>query len=1005
MSRQHLTFVCLAALGTLAGVLFLAGGDAALPPLPEAETDADPADSGSSLGDAPIDPAAVTDTADLVPDDALERGEVDEDPEETVQTLAIQVWDREDGVPAAGATVFVLDRNGLRWDETRGPFAEHWSAQAERRGRKFRTDDEGRVEVAGVQGTAVVAATLPGGYGYKWVRGRRRGSRQGDANNPRIEEVTLKADESVTIQVIDGAGQPVAGVPVGVVQRNPIANGIEELQQQVTRSESRIERIRRWMEADPNNRDRARDRMREVQESLRETRRSLGASQAHEEMILAGKADPNEPPSTAAVRTRRLTDKKGFAVFSHFQLYREEAQQGRWDRGGRDRGRRRNADDNAGGDEADGRPNAFFQAALLMPLPTPVSTRFAMAPLPTETLQLQMPGFGSVVLRTVDADGRPYTHPVRGELRVSTADPGGWSRVPLRKEQNEPTITFAQVGLGLTLEASCRLDDRDFRWTSEPIAGPTQPGETITVDLVVAPDAAMLYGRLVDDDGAPMRDVESTFLISSAGGRLEGEEVTTDDNGRFHLPYRVREDQTAPFSLEIRNDDTAPTRGIAAGLPRLPEAGITDLGDLTISEFGAIAQGVVLNDAGQPVRRAEVQLQKERPRTRGPEEQRGEMRFADESFVSTRTDEDGRFALYGDLVPGRYQLEVSRRGHFDAEVSLLPGGRDMRIELVRRCRLLGTLLLPEWMERDRLQLTLTRMDGASEDREPAEEEPRNWRGATYAFFDGIKPGTYDLSFRMDGFPDEFLKVQGLVVEPGMRDTHPRLQDIDLSRYLFRFEVRAVDQFGAEVSLNRPQLAKLQKDDGSEQFIGLSLRGNRGEVFSTQARLEVFPMAEGYLAEPQVLSAGRSDLVFQKVPPVQLQVAGITALAGTVPVRVAVERTDLGGRPDRLESFDGTSRRLSGWYRWSRYSSATVSPQDVAEVKITGGGKHKVTLFFGSRRNWRNRVACGEIDIQLDPQGVTAPIAISFDTVAAQEQIAAAAQAMAERAARDAQRGR
>ena len=59
------------------------------------------------------------------------------------QPLVLQVWNRQKGVPAAETDVWfvqAIDGAGLK-----GPFAEHWSDLALRRGKRFKTDLQGRV--------------------------------------------------------------------------------------------------------------------------------------------------------------------------------------------------------------------------------------------------------------------------------------------------------------------------------------------------------------------------------------------------------------------------------------------------------------------------------------------------------------------------------------------------------------------------------------------------------------------------------------------------------------------------------------------------------------------------------------------------------------------------------------------------------------------------------------------------------------------------------------------
>ena len=164
--------------------------------------------------------------------------------------VSIQVWDRVVGQAAVDAEVFVMDSVEADWEITRGPFAQHWSSVAERRGRRFRTDQVGRVEVQRFARNSVVVAKAPGAYAFKWV---------GEvAAEGHVEVLTLEADESVTIQVVDQQGAPVAGAAVGVVERIPMAGSYEELQARAEQLEAWITEVRQWASANPKGAEGAR---------------------------------------------------------------------------------------------------------------------------------------------------------------------------------------------------------------------------------------------------------------------------------------------------------------------------------------------------------------------------------------------------------------------------------------------------------------------------------------------------------------------------------------------------------------------------------------------------------------------------------------------------------------------------------------------------------------------------------------------------------------------------
>ena len=945
-----------------------------------------------------------------------------DDVETGKQPVTIQVWDRVVGQAAVDAEVFVMDSAEADWEITRGPFAQHWSSVAERRGRRFRTDEVGRVEVQRFARNSVVVAKATGAYAFKWV---------GEvAAEGHVEVLTLEADESVTIQVVDQQGAPVAGAAVGVVERIPMAGSYEELQARAEQLEAWVTEVQRWARANPKGAEGARAKLGGLESGLRDARRDAGLAKAEmERRARLGAAAGQGPLARVEVRTRRLTDQDGFAVIDHFQLYRradEREAKPQTKKGGKAGGKQAAAGRGKGGARAGGKGAAAgkgaaggkggkggkgagkggakggkagfaapqlpatFEAALLMPLTAPVAKQITVDPLPEGVIVLQKPPTAALALRTVDRDGRPFTHPVRGQLELVGDELSAWTRVMLRKEQNERTIEFPHVGLGLLFQAACRLDDEDFRWRTGELRGPVAAGERLEVDLVVAPDAGMLYAKLTGDGGAPLAGVRPSFLITSQGGRLEGEEVVTDADGCFHLPYQVREGQNGPYRFEVRLDDAVPTRGFAAPLARLPVATVTDLGELLLSDLSAFARGVVVDDAGAPVAGASVQLERARF-----EQGRPEPRFADQPFVRTETAEDGSFHLFGDFEPGRYRLRVEMRDHFRTYADVADGD-DLRVELTRKCRVVGTVLAPEWMNRKRVRVELLPVAVSAppgEEPQPREDQLRDHEGSTYAFFDWVRPGTYDVAFRLQGFPDAFLVVDRLVLEPGQVSVHPRLQELDLGAYIYRFEIYPVDENGASVSVNQPQLAKITRRDGRQQYIGLVMKGGYGEVFNTTPELEVVPMAGGYVADTQVLVPGRSELVFQRVPPVDVVLHGLSALAGDLPVHVQLQRLEKGDLPDSLEAYDGMSQRIAGWYSITRHGTGRLDELDTARVQVTAGGAHKVVLQIGPLKRSPQTVELDVVELELVPGGDALRVVAPYDVLAVQQVLESARAAL------------
>jgi hypothetical protein len=631
----------------------------------------------------------------------------------------------------------------------------------------------------------------------------------------------------------------------------------------------------------------------------------------------------------------------------------------------------------------------------MVPLTESVREGFRGKPVPEDVIELRMPPTGSVALRTVDRDGRPFTHPVHGELRIIDGKNPRWARLPIRKEQNERVIEFPFVGLGMQLDASCRLDDDDFRWRAPAFAGPQQPGERLVVDLVVAPGAAMLYGRMLDESGSALAGIDTTILINSLRGRLEGEEVQLDEEGRFHLPYEVRGQHQAPWRLQVRCLGRMPVPGLAKTLDVLPKEGVMDIGDLQIGDLTRISSGRVVNDLGEPITGARVQLQREREGGRRPR-----LSWQDEAFATTTTDGDGQFTLFGDLEAARYRLRVTASEHFSYEEPRLPSRDDAVIKLDRRSRVVGSVLLPKWLASHRVKV---RLESQSDSTRGRDDRIRDYRGKKLVYFDWVKPGIYNLSLRLEGFPDAFVRVDGFEIKPGQRDTHPRLKDLDLGRDLYRFEVAAIDEVGKRMNPKTPLRARVMRPDGSYSMVGFYWKGGRTEILSALPSLEVLPEEPGFRSAPTTIFAGSNELRFARVPSVTLNTPGLRQLVGEESVWISMEPVD----KQSVASFDSRSRRLSQVLGRASSSHGRLDARDRAFLRPLRDGRYRVMARLGDKRRLVS-VPLGEVDVRLVPGGQSNVFTVVVDAqavMAALQEVVQRRAAAAEREASRAASGR
>jgi hypothetical protein len=893
--------------------------------------------------------------------------EVDDSP-----LLHIQVWSGKRGRVAAEAEVFVLE--GYKRSDPFSAFLPHRCEAAFEKGERYRASSEGRVQIPRLKGDAVVAARLSGAVGMVNVRKWRS-----------EVDLVLQPDETVTVRVVDHRGRVVVGAPVGIQQRVVSRIELKDLERDWREVARRVESVQRRLDANP-----AQESLRRQLASLNRQREQLATQWSRFKRGPRSKEgadkrrrknEPGKTPQARAakrplplkkrvdIRARRKTDERGLAVFRHFQFYRVQPKSW-WPKQDRDR----------------------FEAVMMVPLMKAVAMPFQGRPVPADTIELRMPATGSIALRTVDRDGRPFTHPVHGELRIFDHENPGWMRVPIRKKQNEREIVFPLVGLGLQFLSMCRLDDKDFRWRTPTFAGPQQPDERVVIDLVVAPDDPMLHGRLLNEAGIPVTNAKATFLINSMRGRLEGEEVLLDEAGRFHLPFQVLKSHLAPYRLQIREQPLRegvgsgrmPMLGLARTLGVLPESGVVDLGDLQLGLIPPITFGRVVNDLGEPVGGARVQLQRERER--GGRSSR--LRWEDEAFTEVRTDEAGDFWLYGDQESARYRLRVTAAEHFPFEEPGLPSREAARIELLRRSRVVGTVQLPEWLPSRRVKVELLSHLDTKRNRT---DSIRDFLGKKFIYFDWTRPGVYSLTFRIEGSPDPFARVDNFEIKPAQQGEHPRLKDIDLGREIFRFEVYAVDEAGKSFTPKSPLLARVMRPNGNYSLVGFGWRRGRAEVLSSRSSLEVLPEEQGFRADRATLVAGRSEIRFTRIPKLSLRVPGLRQLCGDDPVFISLELI----RGASVAEFDSSSRRMAKNVRRSSSSHATLRGNDTVKLKPVRDGRYRVLARLGDKqRGGLVSVVLGEVDVRMPIGGAPQVLTVGVNPQAVQK----AAQEVARRAA-------
>jgi protocatechuate 3,4-dioxygenase beta subunit len=313
---------------------------------------------------------------------------------------------------------------------------------------------------------------------------------------------------------------------------------------------------------------------------------------------------------------------------------------------------------------------------------------------------------GVVLVRAQDAEGRPIVG-ARIERRASL-DLGPLDESSVERERRSAVTDgagrarFEYVPVGSqAFRIAPKQRSGGFQLVMEG-APATEPGAGwVTVDVaergehelvLVPPPTATLQG-VVYEDGEPLGGARIKLqqgddpMAMLLGGGID---ATTDGAGRF-----VLEDvEPGDASLEI----THPSRVMPLTFDlELPE-GVTERRfDLPVS----VVEGRVTDSAGEPVANAVVRVQREQPRTGGP--QRVAVMIAttsggDDEGGSTaiqiggtgrepeaRTDEDGRYVLRGVLSDVDLTVTAKKKGFGDATskpFAVGPGGTRRDVDVV-----------------------------------------------------------------------------------------------------------------------------------------------------------------------------------------------------------------------------------------------------------------------------------------------------------------------------------
>lgn len=556
-----------------------------------------------------------------------------------------------------------------------------------------------------------------------------------------------------------------------------------------------------------------------------------------------------------------------------------------------------------------------------------------------DVVVFELPPTAPVRVQLVDAEGAPAEgdqHWVA--LMTELPPPSGHGTPPIVVEEYaEGGLTFAHVAIGLDLIAV--VESKATGATSMvELPGPTVAGEPIELVLSV-PVGNTVTARLVDAGGEPVANVMFGLRIEAADGETEWARTRTDAGGRWSLGLEavegIAEAAWAGARLELFGVEGRDQRRVDF---ELAGASSTDLGDLELIEEPIVAAGVLIDDAGHPIKGARVDLLVEQVDDTGGDSLAiggaTDWTWAERFSFSDR---DGRFALRAEVDPqSRYGVRVA----VDQFAFLV-------IDELRDHEVDDGLLVPVEVGALGLELVLERsgslvahfdasrvIDGGLTARLVPSDDPDGFGELGIileaALWEGLAPGSYELRVESDFVSEPLLVIEDLVVPPNGACEDPRLERIDLSGVVRSLAVivegadgRALPQWVLGQRRPEDRFSVIDLDQGDLVHIepGGSFTG--------------FIAAKGH--RPQFVEAVSQDLTVRLEPGIPVEIVAPGIPKDVDPRSIAVELT----LTDLADGIDGDLKRV--YTDWGMRGGAWLDSGGRVGVGVGLPGTYRVEV--------------------------------------------------------------
>ncbi len=317
-----------------------------------------------------------------------------------------------------------------------------------------------------------------------------------------------------------------------------------------------------------------------------------------------------------------------------------------------------------------------------------------------ERKRLHLPPTASVSVKLRMPDGAPVG--VQGRVGLDVIGPNDPSTSFLRETpafhratNADGDVTFEGVALGARL--AIRATTSETTAAEVIVAGPTEAGSRIQVDVATGPRIPRVRARLVTEQREPVASQVVTVVArtESASGRASAEYTAHSDSaGRLSLLLRdLTIADVTTLHLSLGTLATGRTARQSVSLPRSGPDGSFELGDVILAPIPLIASGIVTDDAGTPVADASIGAHLEQVAADAAIRRPSEWYLPKDATAISAP--DGTFTLYALLPPKPLGLVVSTSTYRAAEpVRITPGVRGIRLVIPRPGNLTGRVVAP-----------------------------------------------------------------------------------------------------------------------------------------------------------------------------------------------------------------------------------------------------------------------------------------------------------------------